>query len=180
MLKFGCGLTTISSPFVFKNSLKEEGDVFVRTILSENHHDDGSLTRRYVMETIPIDENSHLEWRCDSKLVELKLSLSSGTAIYFQDIPYTLAEAIWVSGIQGAYCCYPFCCADYHIQNYEQEAYVDDKTDWESRSAGEPIILDVYTAWDELAAEHRLTAALRHFRGSYSSSGAPLSKGRPR
>ena len=64
--------------------------------------------RRYVMETIPIDENSHLEWRCDSKIIELELSLSPGTAIYFQDIPYTLAEAIWVSGIQGAYCCYPF------------------------------------------------------------------------
>ena len=132
---------------------------YVRTILSENHHNDGGVTRRYVMETIPVDENSHLEWRCDSKLIELELSLSPGAAIYFQDIPYTLAEAIWVSGIQGAYCCYPFCCADYQIPTYEQEAYVDDKTDWESRSAGEPIILDVYTAWDELAAEHRLTAA---------------------
>ena len=52
-------------------------------------------TRRYVMETIPIDENSHLEWRCDSKRLELELSLSPGTAIYFQDIPHTPAEAIW-------------------------------------------------------------------------------------
>ena len=67
---------------------------FIRTILSENHHNDRSVTRRYVIETVPIDENSHLEWHCDSKFIKPELSLSPGAAFYFQHIPYTLAEAI--------------------------------------------------------------------------------------
>jgi len=131
----------------------------VRTILSENHYEDGSITRRYVMEAIPPHEDTCLQWRCDSKLIQLELLLSPGAAIYFQDIPYTLAREIWVHGIQEAYCCYPFCCADYPISSYEQKAYVDDITEWNTRSAGEPIVLEVYTAWDGLAADHRLSAA---------------------
>ena len=35
----------------------------------------------------------------------------------------------------------------------------NDITEWNTRSAGEPIVLEVYTAWDGLAADHRLSAA---------------------
>ncbi len=128
----------------------------VRTILSEQHHDDGGITRRYLMEDIPASTDIDQSSQRDGKLIELELRLSPGAAIYFHNAPYTLAEEIWFKGLREPWCCYPFCCAEYPILFYSEEAYVDDLTDWKTREPGGLITLEVYTTWDQMASAYRL------------------------
>lgn len=119
---------------------------YVRHLISETNTETGGVVRRYEVETPEerlllfreYGEREHLE-----KLVELELRLTPTIADYFSDVPYTLAETIWLGGLKS-YCPRLFCCADYPVLYYPMEPFVERITDMDNYKGG-PIILDVMT-----------------------------------
>jgi hypothetical protein len=113
---------------------------YVRRLISEQYHEN-SVIRRYDVET----PRSHYEWNWKPtfpKLVELELRISHECAHYFRMVPYSLAEAIWVNGLE-AECGVPFCCVcECCVLYYPREPKVWSLTKLGCPHEG-PVVLEV-------------------------------------
>src|SRR3546814_8826078 len=96
---------------------------YVRRLVSEQWEED-HVIRSYEVETPQWCYERH--WLPDlPKLQLMELRISRECAEYFRKVPYSLAETIWLEGLDSI-CGRPFCCFwDVSVIYYRRELEVD-------------------------------------------------------
>ena len=112
----------------------------VRRLISE-HRDHRSVIRRYEAKA-PHWLAAYALEVIFPKLVELELRISQECADYFREVPYSLAESIWLGGLRPA-CFVSFCCdCQYSVLYYPREPKVRTVSNLAFRRT-DPVVLAV-------------------------------------
>ena len=139
---------------------------YVRTLLSEHQTYDWETVRRYLVEVPPSWRG--VDRRFDKDLITLELWLSEGTRLHYENMPYMLAETVWLGRTriecEPSYCgpfnCYEANCFDEDCRSNEDALYYRDYREvpivkevmsishWEPPA---PIVLHVKMKIDQLA-----------------------------
>lgn len=117
---------------------------YVRRLVSEQWEED-CVIRRYEVETPRWCYE--LPWLADlPKLQFLELRISRKCAEYFRKVPYSVAETIWLEGLDSI-CGRPFCCFwEVSILYYPRELEVGVLSGGAARG---PIVLEVTLSRDQ-------------------------------
>ena len=139
---------------------------YVRTLLSEYQTCDWETVRRYLVEVPPSWRG--VDPRFNKDLITLELWLSEGTRLHYENMPYMLAETVWLRqtriecdlGECGPFNCYDANWFDEDCRSNEYGLYYRDYREvpivkaamsishWEPPA---PIILHVKMKIDQLA-----------------------------
>ena len=139
---------------------------YVRTLLSEDLTCDWETVRRYLVEVPPSWRG--VDPRFNKDLITLELWLSEGTRLHYENMPYMLAETVWLRqtriecdlGECGPFNCYDANWFDEDCRSNEYGLYYRDYREvpivkaamsisyWEPPA---PIILHVKMKIDQLA-----------------------------
>jgi len=132
---------------------------YVRTLLSEHESYNWETVRRYQVE-VPQSWRG-IDPRFDTDLITIELSLSEGAKVYYQDTPYVLAEAVWLSRTRRQCGCQPLRCngADWNGEDcrrcdvlyYRESPIVKEAINITYWMPPAPIVLHVSTRIDQAA-----------------------------
>ncbi len=134
---------------------------YVRTLLSEHESYNWETVRRYQVE-VPQSWRG-IDPRLDTDLITLELWLSEGAKVYYNETPYALAEAVWLSRTRAGCGCRPLRCneADWaggdcrrcDVLYYRESPIVMEAVSITYWVPPAPIVFRVFTRIDRVAED---------------------------